>query len=90
MKWKPTARAWWRPVSCKTDMDGQVRELPCEGSTWKHRSGRVYTVLHVTNTQAADTNKFMVTVVYRGEDGNVWSRAASEWHNCMTRYERKE
>ena len=58
--------------------------IPEIGSTWKHRSGRIYTVVFITNVGFIN-QKYPVTVVYRGENGNVWSRPLSDWDGSFTK-----
>ena len=49
------------------------------GNVVRHHSGRIYTILHLSNTHANDSDKFPVTVVYRGANGLVWSRPLSHF-----------
>lgn len=49
-----------------------------KGMVVRHHSGNVYTILDVTNT-AAPSEKFPITVVYMGANGNVWSRSLSDF-----------
>lgn len=44
------------------------------GAVCRHHSGRVYTVLFVTNDVPDPRPEFPVTVVYMGANGKVWSR----------------
>jgi hypothetical protein len=53
------------------------------GSRWRHHSGRVYTVLFLTNTEG-DGVRYPYTVVYEGENGNRWSGPLDDWHRRMT------
>ncbi len=54
------------------------------GTRWTHRNGNVYTVLFLTN-KAAPSERYPLTVVYHGENGNVWSRPADDWYRSMTK-----
>lgn len=54
------------------------------GMVIRHHSGRVYSVLHVANTHGTDEARFPVTIVYRGANGHVWARAASEFDGKFT------
>lgn len=60
-----------------------VGDVPETGSTWRHKNGNEYTVLLVANL-ASERNEYPVTVVYRGQNGKVWSRPLSRWHGSMT------
>ncbi len=50
---------------------------------WKHKSGSFYRVLLITNEQST-REEYPITVVYKGQDGVVWSRPLSKWHDSMT------
>jgi len=54
------------------------------GMVIRHHSGRVYSVLHVANVHGTDAARFPVTIVYRGANGFVWSRPASEFEGKFT------
>jgi hypothetical protein len=62
----------------------QVMPLPEVGSVWKHTNGGLYSVLMITNQHSQNPERYPVTVVYSGANGNTWSRAASDWHRSMT------
>ena len=53
------------------DSDGN----PIVGSRWRHHSGRIYVILMITNIGSKDPQKFPVTAVYQGDNGNRWSRS---------------
>ena len=55
---------------------------PAPGSRWQHRNGNVYTVLYITNKP--DELRYPKTVVYQGDNGEVWSRRADDWARSMT------
>lgn len=55
-----------------------------ENSLWKHTNGNIYRVLFLTNTAALFPEIYPITVVYKGMNGNVWSRPLSDWHRSMT------
>lgn len=56
---------------------------PDVNSVWVHGStGNLYTVLMITNI--LDKVLYPRTVVYRGANGNNWSRKVSDWHRSMT------
>lgn len=61
---------------------------PQSGEQWRHHSGRVYTVLFLTNNEGDGVkDKYPVTVVYQGDNGKRWSGPLSDWHRRMTRIE---
>lgn len=51
---------------------------------WEHRSGRMYELLFLTNTEAV-SDKYDITAVYRGDNGNLWSRPKSEWSRSFSK-----
>ena len=51
---------------------------PAPGSRWTHRNGAPYTVLMIANADTQDGARYPVTVVYQGDNANVWSRPASD------------
>ena len=55
-------------------------------SVWKHTNGNLYIVLVIANEKADESRiqQYPVTVVYGGENGNVWSRPLTEWHRSMS------
>lgn len=48
------------------------------GSKWKHHSGKVYEIICVANKNATKIT-FPVTVVYKDEEENIWSRPLYEF-----------
>lgn len=58
--------------------------LPREGSWWRHRNGQRYIVVGIANKYTEHPDKYPVTVVYRGVNGKLWSRPASDWSRSMT------
>lgn len=62
-----------------------MTDTPEEGSKWRHHSGRIYTVLFLTNNEGeGQKDGYPVTVVYRGDNGRRWSGPLSDWHRRMT------
>jgi hypothetical protein len=55
---------------------------PEQQSTWRHTSGRYYTVLHIANVP--DDEQYPLTVVYHDMANEVWTRRANDWHRSMT------
>lgn len=49
-----------------------------KGMVCRHHSGKVYTIIELTNTKRL-SDAFPVTVVYMGTNGNMWSRPLSEF-----------
>jgi len=54
------------------------------GMIVRHHSGRVYSILLITNTNGGNLDRFPPTVVYRGANGHVWSRPAAEFDGRFT------
>lgn len=57
---------------------------PKPGMVCRHHSGRVYTVLAVTNDVPDPRPEFPVTVHYIGANGQHWSRPRSEFVEKFT------
>jgi hypothetical protein len=51
---------------------------------WKHRNGLVYEVILITNIESTNP-KYEKQVVYKGENGNIWSRPLNDWHRSFTK-----
>lgn len=62
---------------------------PAPGTGWQHANGNRYTVLAIANGESTRPDEYPVTVVYRGENGQVWSRPLSRWHASMTPLEQE-
>jgi len=56
---------------------------PQQGTVWQHKSGRLYTVLCIANHASDEQERYPATVVYQGQDGNIWSRRVDDWHRSM-------
>lgn len=56
---------------------------PAPGSQWQHHNGNLYEVLCIAN-EFSERPEYPPTVVYRGENGRIWSRLASDWARSMT------
>lgn len=63
-----------------------LKDLPKNKSKWKHTNGNIYTVLFLSNVMTS-RKEYPVTVVYQGENLNIWSRPLSSWHRSMTEVE---
>lgn len=57
--------------------------FPAPGSQWEHHNGNLYEVLGIANEFSARP-EYPPTVVYRGKNGRLWARPASEWARSMT------
>lgn len=53
------------------------------GMVCRHHSGRVYTIVEITN-HGARTDDFPLSVSYLGANGQSWSRKASEFVEKFT------
>lgn len=58
--------------------------LPRPTSTWEHTNGNHYAVLFIANEFTERPDQYPQTVVYKGENGRVWSRPVSDWARSMT------
>ncbi len=47
------------------------------GSSWRRWSGECYKVVGFTNQ--VNSKKYPLTVVYKNDDGEMWSRAFEGW-----------
>ena len=71
-----------RPINALQEGWGEVAALCfpegelATGSTWRHYNGNRYTVIGC----AEKGNR----VVYRGDNGHVWTRTLSDWHRSMS------
>lgn len=70
-------------AALKVCEEAEQKEVAVVGSRWKRADRSVdsehgYTVLYTTNT-AHLSEKHPPQVVYRGDNGHVWSMARSEW-----------
>lgn len=52
--------------------------IPANGTKWKHKSGTIYEVIIVTNEKATKAD-YPITVVYKDNEGNIWSRNLEKW-----------
>lgn len=53
-------------------------KIPQIGTQWKHKSGKLYEVVIVTNEQATKVD-YPITVVYKDSEGYIWSRTLDKW-----------
>ena len=58
-------------------------ELPKIKSKWKHTNGLKYKVICITNLESINP-KYEKQVVYKGKNGNIWSRPLSDWYRSFT------
>lgn len=54
------------------------------GSKWVHTNGNKYEVILLTNGSSVN-EKYPSTVVYKGENGKIWSRYLSDWGRSFTK-----
>ena len=59
-------------------------EIVIIGSIWEHYNGNKYEVILLTNENSGN-EKYPITVVHKGENGNIWSRPLSEWKRSFTK-----
>jgi hypothetical protein len=48
--------------------------IPKINSKWVHHNGLEYTVILIANTGHVSF-KYPITVIYKGENGNVWAKS---------------
>lgn len=60
------------------------------GLVCRHHSGRVYTVILITNDSVIESEQFPHTVVYVGVNGRYWSRPLSEFRTKFTAFTLEE
>ena len=58
-------------------------EIPKVGQRYKHTNGTEYTVVLIANANA-NRELYPLTVVYTGQDDNVWARPLNQWYRSMT------
>lgn len=63
---------------CPQDMP-----IPSVGEQYKHHNGNVYEVILITNKDS-QRSEYPVTVVYKGENGKVWSKPLADFKAKMT------
>jgi hypothetical protein len=63
---------------------------PKPNETWTHYNGNVYTVMFLTNTSGKPNSNYPVTVVYKGNNGNVWSRPIRDWNRSFNKISMKD
>ena len=77
-----------RAVLLLTKLEAVIRETPfmkARPSRWRHRKrGTFYTTLGLAHVQCppdAPLNDHEVVVLYVGDDGDLWVRRKSEFHD---------
>ena len=55
---------------------------PEVGEWWVHRNGNRYEVVAIANLP--DEERYPKTIVYKGENGNIWARRFDDWHRSFT------
>ena len=61
-------------------------DIPVINSKWRHYNGNIYTVIELTNLHSENFDKYPITVVYKGENGKIWSRPLSDWSRSFTKF----
>lgn len=57
--------------------------LPDVGTKYRHHNGNVYEVMFITNV-GSQRPEYPVTVVYKGENGKVWSKPLADFKAKMS------
>jgi len=57
-----------------------------QGKQYKHKNGKIYTVLLLTNTNSTPERlkDHPIDVVYMGQNGKIWSRPLNDWDRSFT------
>lgn len=66
------------PIQC------DEQERPVIGSSWRHRNGNIYEVTGYTNLHSENTDRYPIMIIYRGNNGLVWSRQLSDWYRSFS------
>lgn len=76
--------ALWYPERLEEYIPPTKEEIktPEIKSKWIHTNGIKYKVILITNE--TDTEKYPLTVVYKGKNGKVWSRPLNDWYRSFT------
>lgn len=51
---------------------------------WRHTNGNIYEIMYIANEHSTNP-KYVPTVVYKGENGKIWSRPSSDWERSFTK-----
>jgi hypothetical protein len=65
-----------------SEIKSKNMKIPKLKSKWRHANGIKYKVIAITNE--TDTEKYPLTIVYKGKNGKVWSRPLSDWYRSFT------
>lgn len=60
-----------------------LRERIKPWSTWEHKNGNRYTVVFLANIHS-NREEYPVTVVYKGDNGLIWTKPIENWYQKMT------
>lgn len=58
-------------------------EYPDTLSVWRHYNNNYYRVLMMSNIESRNQSQYPTSVVYQGQNGNIWSRPLGDWHRSM-------
>lgn len=74
--------------SLRTAIDW-ISNLPIleEGAVYQHRGGGIYTITGFANEAATNPN-YLVQVIYKGENGRVWTKTQEQFIETMKLKER--
>lgn len=57
-------------------------KIPEIKSKWKHLNWNEYEVIAIANEE--NTERYPITVVYKGKNGKIWSRPLRDWYRSFT------
>ena len=60
----------------------EAMKIPKIKSKWRHSNGIKYKIIAIANE--TNTEKYPLTVVYKGKNGKIWSRPLSDWYRSFT------
>jgi len=65
-----------------SEIKKEIMKIPTIKSKWRHTNGIKYKIIAIANE--TNTEKYPITVVYKGKNGKIWSRFLSDWYRSFT------
>lgn len=65
-----------------SEIKKETMKIPKIKSKWIHTNGIKYKVVAIANE--TNTEKYPLTIIYKGKNGKVWSRPLSDWYRSFT------
>ena len=60
----------------------ETMKIPKIKSKWIHTNGVKYKVVAIANE--TNTEKYPLTIIYKGKNGKIWSRPLNDWYRSFT------